>query len=146
MEVKEDADERLGCLSRHTLEGMDHISRAPVEDVDGRAEDGVELWIGQGLPGGGREGLGIRRRTQQDRLIAGQQADALGRLDHLLGQGLGVRDDPHPRAGGQRLPGGDLGDVDHRPATVHHHHAGLPEERVHRLTGGVGEASGAAVR
>ena len=96
---------------------------------------GVTRGIGQGGPSGFDEGRRIGNSPDEHRLALAQQADGVHGVPHLLRQGHRVGDDPDSRPGRQWLPRGDLGHVDHRAASVHHHHPGLSEQGVDRLVG-----------
>src|SRR5215203_1516008 len=70
-------------------------------------------------------------------LRVAEQSDRLHLLQHLVSERQGIADDPHARAGRQRLSGCDLGNVDHVTAAMYHHDAGLPEEGIYCLLCGM---------
>ena len=82
--------------------------------------------IGGRLPGEGLQRLERRRRKPPDLQAVGDRGVGGEPAQHSR-----VGDDGNAAAGGQRLGGQHLGDIEQLGESVHPNHAGLPEEGVH---------------
>src|SRR5215203_2724570 len=128
MEVQENPDQGLRGFGGDVLQSHDDLLSAPLESIHSRANHRVITLVSKRLTRSQDKRLRASLRSQQLRLRVAQQSDRVHLQQHLVSQRQGIGDDPHSWARRQRLSCGDLGNVDHVTAVVHHDGAGLPEE------------------